>query len=145
LTQDQKDELSKEVGKMRKILVSAFVYDCAYPYQVPMKGAEALKVKYSEMNDADKVHALEMIYDMGKRVGFAEFQKKNKQFATAELTSDQMGEQIKREIYDDIFKMNIEKTIRDKNKAMPTPTKEEELKKENEELRKQSEEEENPE
>jgi hypothetical protein len=150
LTQDQKDELTKYIGQARKTLVDAFVYDCAFPYEVPVKGQPAKKMLYNDkdMKDADKIHALEMIYDYGKRIGFAQFQKEHKEFAPAELTPEQLGTQIKREVYDEKFKiLGLEKTARQKEKEIPSPTKEEELQRQideqSQEIRKIRDEEEN--
>jgi hypothetical protein len=85
-----------------------------------------------------------MIYDYGKRIGFAQFQKEHKEFAPAELTPEQLGAQIKREVYDEKFKiLGLEKAA----KAIPPPTKEEELQRQideqNQEIRKIRDEEEN--
>jgi len=151
LTQDQKDELATYIGQARKMLVGSFVYDCALPYEVPVKGQPAKKLKYNDkdMTDADKIHALEKIYNYGKEIGFAQFQKAHKEFAPAELTPSQLGAQIKREVYDEKFKMGLEKVVRAKGKEIPSPTKEEELQKEideqNEQIRKMRDEQENPE
>jgi hypothetical protein len=131
------------------MLVGSFVYDCAMPYEVPVKGQPAKKLKYNDkdMTDADKIHALEKIYNYGKEIGFAQFQKAHKEFAPAELTPEKLGAQIKREVYDEKFKMGLEKVTRAKGKEIPSPTKEEELQRQideqNEELRKLRDEQEN--
>jgi hypothetical protein len=146
LTQDQKDELATYIGQARKTMVGAFVYDMAYPYSVPVKGEAAMKLSYNDpkMTDKDKIHALEMIYDLGKRSGFAKFQQMHKEFAPAVLTPDEAGEKIKRKIYDFPFKMKLESTLKEKGNAIPTPTEEEKLQQEvdklNEEAKKQLEE-----
>ena len=136
LTQDQKDELATYVGQARSTLAGSFVYNMSYLYRIPVKGGEAKKVSYNDkdMTDADKVHALEMIYEQGKRSGFAKFQQMHKEFAPAVLTAEELGKQIKREVYDYDFKMNLEKTLRNEGKTIPTPNKEEELQKEIDEL-----------
>jgi hypothetical protein len=62
----------------------------------------------------------------------------HKEFAPAVLTAEELGKQIKREVYDYDFKMNLEKTLRNEGKAIPTPNKEEELQKEIDELNEQA-------
>lgn len=130
LTQDQKDELARYIGKNRKMLVAAFVYDRAFPYEVPVKGKEPMKLAYNDprFTDADKIHALEMIYNYGKELGFTEFQQAHKEFAPAELTPEKIAEQAKRDVYDIKFKtLGLEKTARENKKTIPDATKEEEL------------------
>lgn len=140
LTQDQKDELATYVGQARATLVGSFVYGMSFLYRIPVKGGEAKKVSYNDkdMTDADKIHSLEMIYEQGKRSGFAKFQQMHKEFAPAVLTAEELGKQIKREVYDYDFKMNLEKTLINEGKTIPTPNKEEELQKEIDELNEQA-------
>ena len=140
LTQDQKDELAIYVGQARKTMVGSFVYDMAYPYTVPVKGNAGEKLSYNDpkMTDKDKLHTLEMIYELGKRSGFAKFQQMHKEFAPAVLTPDEAAEKMKRETYDFPFKMKLESTLKEKGQAIPIPTKEEELEKEIYELNEQA-------
>lgn len=122
LTQNQKDELSEYIGKSRAMLVGSFVYDCAFPFEVPIAGKEAKKLKYNDkdFSDKDKIHALQMIYDYGRELGFAQFQKMHKEFVAADLTPTQIVEQVKREVYDMKFKLlGLEKVAREKGKELP--------------------------
>ena len=130
LTADQKSELAKYIGKSRKMLVSSFVYDCAFPYAIPVKGDKGKELKYSDKDftDANKIHVLEMIYNFGRELGWVQFQQAHKEFAPAVLTTSQIVDQAKREAYDMIFKATgLEKVAREKGKELPPLTKEEEL------------------
>ena len=72
LNPEETRELQTEVGKIRKDFVSAFVYDKSKTYDGKV---------YSQLNDEEKVDALNVLYDMGWDLGKKKFFEKYPQYS----------------------------------------------------------------
>lgn len=83
LTVEQKNALDTYIGQSRKALVAPFIYDQLY--RTLDEGARPVEKRYSELNDEEKISALEFFYNKGKEAGFSKFKENYPQFQDAAL------------------------------------------------------------
>ena len=81
LTPQEKQDLDIFVGQARKAIIAPFVYDKA---EIP-----GFDQRYSQMDDATKIQALDKLYKMGKEAGVTKFKDKYKQYQDAEINFEQ--------------------------------------------------------
>lgn len=100
ITTEEKNDLDIFIGQQRKALLSPFLYD-----KLEIPGYDK---RYSDMKDKEKIDALKVIYDIGKKSGFLKFKEKYKQYQDSELDVNKMVEEIKSGIKKDVLKLSLE-------------------------------------
>ena len=103
LTVKQKEELELSVGKYRKMLVDPFLAG----------QAQFMEKTYYQLNDTEKVEALEALYTMGLDAGLAEFTMKpeNVKFVGAKMTPDRMAEEAMIKAWKEMFKFEMKSIL----------------------------------
>lgn len=140
ITQKEKDELDTYVGQYRKALVSSFVYDMGqiddqdlkFPIFGQKEGGNKslMKKKYSELNDEQKIEALDLIYKRAKEAGLNQFLSKHQDNPIYKLAkfnpqTDAMKEMSKdlKEASHELFNIKMDKILKQPPKELRTQIK----------------------
>lgn len=99
LNLEQKQNLDILVGQARTTLVKAVVYDMTTQY-----GQEV----YSELNDDEKIEALNGAYEVAKEIGYSKFIEKYPQFKKVRKTEKERGEEIIKDNKNKTYKRELE-------------------------------------
>ena len=125
LTKEQQAALQTYVGKARKALVSAFVYDSTQEFKYTDKDNKTHKEVFSKLPDEEKVKALQKIYEYGKQIGITQFKTEFPAFADAKVTGKEMAINIKNNVWNMLLKLKMRQEVQAKGGKAPDLTKEE--------------------
>jgi hypothetical protein len=123
ISQKERDDLNTFIGQARKNLVAPFVYDLAklqedkttYPTIDLEKGI--IEKKYSDLDDENKVKALNVIYEQGRELGYKHFIEKYPKYAAAQMTEEKAIKEAINKKEKEVFKKRLEvKQMTEENK-----------------------------
>ena len=87
LNKEQKFDLDVFVGQARKTFAKAIVYDMTKKYGEKV---------YSDLDDNEKIEALQTSYELAKEIGYANFIKKYPQFEKVKKTEEKSSKEMEK-------------------------------------------------